>query len=221
MMNLSRSVLRCCSLLTALVAAMAFAQPAPGPEEVVRSTADAMFKALDANAAALKADPNNIQALVESILLPNFETDYATRLVLGNHWRNATPAQQLRFQQAFVSSLSRTYGKAIINFKREQFSFQPLRGPIDPKRTTVQTTIARDSGDLIPVDYVLRLTPHGWKVFDVVIEGISYVRNYRSSFGEQIDREGRGDPGKGIEALITRLESSNDAAAVNSDAGKQ
>lgn len=192
--------------LLAPAAPAAQAGPTDGPEAVVRQTADALFDALDANAAALKADPTKVAALVDEILLPNFEVDYATRLVLGNHWRAATPEQQRRFQAAFIDFLTRTYGKAIIGFKRDQLRFLPMRGPADPKRTTVQTEIRRASGAPIPVDYVLRKTPGGWKVFDVVIEGISYVRNYRSSFAEEIEREGRGDARKGIEALIVRLE---------------
>lgn len=197
--------MRLFALLAALLTLPALA--AAGPEQVVKDTAAAMFDALDANAAALKVDPLKVEPLVEKILLPNFEVDYAARLVLGIHWRSATPEQQQRFQTAFVRFLTRTYGKAIVTFKREQLTFLPLRGAPDPKRTTVQTQVARASGAPIPVDYVLRQTAQGWKVFDVVIEGISYVRNYRTSFGEEIEREGRGDPRKGLESLITRLES--------------
>jgi phospholipid transport system substrate-binding protein len=198
--------MRTLALVALLVAAPAGAGAAPGPEQVVKDTAARMFDALDANAAALKADPTKVEPLVEQILLPNFEVDYAARLVLANHWRSATPAQQQRFQAAFVKFLVRTYGRAIVTFKREQLTFLPMRGAVDPKRTTVQTEVKRASGAAVPVDYVLRQTPKGWKVFDVVIEGISYVRNYRTSFGEEIEREGKGNPAKGVEALIERLE---------------
>ena len=204
--------MRALALIALLVALPVAAAPA-GPEEVVKATAAAMFDALDANSAALKADPSKVEPLVEKILLPNFEVDYAARLVLAQNWKLATPAQQQRFQQAFVRFLVRTYGKAIVTFKREQLGFLPMRGAVDPKRTTVQTEIKRASGAPIPVDYVLRQTPKGWQVFDVVIEGISYVRNYRTTFGEEIEREGKGDAAKGIEALITRLESAKSTAA--------
>ena len=177
-----------------------------GPEEVVKSTADRMFTALDQNRALLKADPDKVTPLVEQILLPNFDVDYATRLVLASYWRTATPDQQQRFQKAFVAFLTRTYGKAIVNFERDRLKFLPMRGPIDPKRTFVQTEIARSGGAPTPVDYVLRQTPQGWKVFDLVIEGISYVRNYRQSFADEIEQQGRGDPSKGIDAVIKRLE---------------
>ena len=177
-----------------------------GPEEVVKSTADRMFTALDQNRALLKADPDKVTPLVEQILLPNFDVDYATRLVLASYWRAATPEQQQRFQKAFVAFLTRTYGKAIVNFERDRLKFLPMRGPLDPKRTFVQTEIARSGGAPTPVDYVLRQTPQGWKVFDLVIEGISYVRNYRQSFADEIEQQGRGDASKGIEAVIKRLE---------------
>lgn len=177
-----------------------------GPEEVVKSTADRMFTALDQNRVALKADASKVTPLVEQILIPNFDVDYATRLVLANNWRLATPEQQVRFQKAFVAFLTRTYGKAIVGFERDRLKFLPMRGPVDPKRTSVYTEIARAGGAPTPVDYVLRQTPQGWKVFDLVIEGISYIRNYRQSFADEIEREGRGDASKGIEAVIKRLE---------------
>jgi phospholipid transport system substrate-binding protein len=201
----------------ALNGAPAFAGSAPvippgpdysmmGPEAVVKSTADRMFTALDQNRAALKADPDKVTPLVEQILLPNFDVDYATRLVLAQNWRLATPDQQVRFQKAFIAFLTRTYGKAIVGFERDRLKFLPMRGPVDPKRTFVQTEIARSGGAPTPVDYVLRQTPQGWKVFDLVIEGISYVRNYRQSFADEIEQQGRGDAAKGIEAVIARLE---------------
>ena len=177
-----------------------------GPEKVIESTADRMFTALDLNRAALTADANAVSPLVEQILLPNFDVDYAPRLVLAANWRAATPDQQVRLQKAFIAFLTRTYGKAIVSFQRDRLKILPLRGVVDPKRTIVQTEIARAGGAPTPVDYVLRQTPQGWKVFDLVVEGISYVRNYRQSFADEIEQQGRGDASKGIEAVIARLE---------------
>ena len=185
-----------------------------GPEELVRITADRMFTALDKNRAALTADSSKVAPLVDQILIPNFDVDYATRLVLASYWRSATPAQQQRFQKAFVSFLTRTYGKAVVGFERDRLKFLPMRGPLDPKRTFVQTEISRSSGGPIPVDYVLRQTPQGWKVFDLVIEGISYIRNYRQSFADEIEDQGRGDASKGIDAVIARLEAGTFQAPV-------
>jgi len=197
------------ALLTVAVLActgLAGAGTPKNPETVVRETADALFGALDADRAKYTADPSKAEVLVERILLPNFDTPYAARLVLAKHWRIATPEQQERFQKAFIRFLTRSYSKSVVGFTRERLTIHPTRGADDPKATTVQTEIARAEGGPIPVDYVLRQTPEGWKVFDVVIEGISYIRNYRQSFGEEIEREGRGDPQRGLTALIERLE---------------
>jgi len=202
------------ALVSAVVATVAVADDAAapdysklGPEQVITATAERMFTALDQNRAALKADPNKVSPLVEQILLPNFDVDYAARLVLAANWKSATPDQQARFQKAFIAFLTRTYGKAIVNFERNRLKVLPLKGAVDPKRTIVQTQIARSGGAPTPVDYVLRQTPQGWKVFDLVVEGISYVRNYRQSFADEITQQGRGDASKGIEAVIKRLES--------------
>lgn len=194
-------------------AAQAGAAAPASPEAVVRATADALFSALDAERPRYEADPTRAEPLVEEVLLPNFDAPYAARLVLAKHSRTATPEQLARFEKAFVRFLVKTYAKAVVSFSRERLTIHPTRGPDDPKATTVQTEIARAEGAPIPVDYVLRQTPDGWKVFDVVIEGISYVRNYRQSFGEEIDREGRGDAQRGLEALIARLETGKVAAA--------
>lgn len=183
------------------------------PDVLVRDAADRTFEAIDARRAEFEKDPSGLQAVAEKVLLPHFDADYATRLVLARYWNIATPDQQQRFRQVFVDFLMRTYAKGMLEFERESISITPLRGAVDPRRTIVRSTIKRRAGQVVPVDFTLRMTPDGWKVFDITIEGISYVLNYRNSFAQEIEQKGGADARKGIEAVIARLGGLNDAAA--------
>ena len=172
-----------------------------GPQELMDDVARRMFDALDANRAAIKKDAEKVYPLVDQILLPNFDTEYAAQLVLAQHWRTATPGQRTRFVSALYGALLRTYGAAISDFTADRLKLLPYRGesPATATQATVHTLVRRSSGVEVPVDYRMRRTPAGWKAFDVVIEGISYVRNYRNDLGEEVTQ-------KGLEEVIGRLE---------------
>jgi phospholipid transport system substrate-binding protein len=187
----------------ALVAPSAARADAPaaqlGPQEQMEAVARELFAALDGNRAAIRKESDNAFPLVEKILLPHFDTDYAAQLVLAHHWRTATPEQRKRFIGAMYYALLRTYGGAIGDFTADRFKIQPFRGDLNASSVTVQTTVTRASGAVIPVDYRVRHTPDGWKAFDVIIEGISYVKNYRTDLGAEISQ-------KGLDEVIARLE---------------
>jgi phospholipid transport system substrate-binding protein len=170
-----------------------------GPQELMQQVSKRMFDALDANRAAIKKDPDKVFPLVDTILLPHFDTDYAAQLVLAQYWRTATPDQKKRFIDALYHALLHTYGGALADFTADRLKILPFRGDPGAAVATVRTEVTRSGGQVVPVDYRLRKTDTGWKAFDVVIEGISYVRNYRTDLGAEA-----GD--KGLEAVITRLE---------------
>jgi phospholipid transport system substrate-binding protein len=170
-----------------------------GPQELMDSVAKKMFAALDANRAAIKKDPENAFPLVDTILLPHFDTEYAAQLVLAQNWRVATPAQQKRFIDALYRALLRTYGGAIADFTSDRLKLLPFRGDPAATQATVRTLVTRSSGAVVPVDYRMRKTADGWKAFDVIIEGISYVKNYRTDLGAEVSQ-------KGLEEVIARLE---------------
>jgi phospholipid transport system substrate-binding protein len=149
-----------------------------------------------------KSDPQKLRGLVDKYLLPHFDIDYAARLVLGKHWRTSTEAQRKRFIDAFYQSLMRNYGDAVVEFSANRLKVLPFRGDLASGSATVRTEVTRDNGTPVPVNYSVRGTPQGWKAWDVTIEGISYVKNYRTDFGAQADKEG-------IEAVIKRLETQN------------
>ena len=177
-------------------------QAEQGPSEVVESAARSMLQGLDANRAAYKKDPSKIGELVEKYLLPHFDIQYSARLVLGKHWADAKPEQRERFATAFYHTLVDNYGSALAEFTSDRLKVFPTKVEPNADRATVRTEVVRDNGDKVPVSYSLRKTPDGWKAWDVVIEGISYVKSFREDFGAAIDQQG-------LDAVIERNEKGN------------
>jgi phospholipid transport system substrate-binding protein len=172
---------------------------AQSPSDVVQSAAQSMLKELDANRAMYRQDPAKVGQLVDKYLLPHFDTEFSARLVLGAHWRTATPDQRKRFIDAFYHSLLNNYGAALSDFTSDKLKIFPTNVDPSADRATVRTEVKRNSGDRVSVNYYMRKTPEGWKAWDVVIDGISYVNSYREDFGAQIDQQG-------LDAVINRLE---------------
>jgi len=189
---------------TAPAAKPAVAVPGPGPQELMQKVSQDLLHELDANRAAITKDPTKLRTLADKHLLPHFDVDYAARLVLGKHWRTATDAQKKRFIDAFYQSLMRNYGDAVAEFTADRLTILPFKGDLTSGAATIRTEVKRSNGTPVPVNYTMRATPQGWKAWDVTIEGISYVKNYRTDFGAEIDQ-------KGIDAVIQRLESQNAA----------
>ena len=136
--------------------------------------------------------------------------EYAARLVLGQYWRTATPEQRKRFVDAFYHSLLNNYGTALVDFTADRLKIFPSKVGCASHRATVRTEVKRNNGDRVAVNYYLRKTAEGWKAWDVVIDGISYVNSYREDFGPQIEQQG-------LDAVIKRLESGEKPEAI----GKQ
>jgi phospholipid transport system substrate-binding protein len=169
------------------------------PDQLVENSAKRMLTMLDADREGYRKDPAKLDALVGNVLLPNFDTDYAARLVLGQTWRTATPDQRKRFVDAFYHSLLRNYGAALVDFTADKFIVLPYKGDPGDTTATVRTQVKKANGDKVPVDFSLRKTDAGWKAWDVVIEGISYVKSFRTDFGSEIQQ-------KGLDEVINRLE---------------
>ena len=185
--------------LTPVTARAQAAAAAQDPQQLMNDVAKRMLDALDQNRAAIRKDPTKVYPIVDQILLPHFDTDYAAQLVLAQHWRTATPEQRRRFVKALYDALLKTYGGALADFTADQLKILPFRGDPAATTATVRSQVTRSSGQVIPVDYRLRKTAQGWKAFDVIIEGISYVRNYRNDLGAEVAE-------KGLDAVIVRLE---------------
>ena len=199
--------------LAALVAPGARAESsteALGPQELMSAVSKQMFEALDANRAAIRADTEKVYPLVDTILLPHFDTEYAAQLVLAQTWRTATAEQQKRFVSALYKALLKTYGQAIADFTADRLKLLPFRGDPASTQATVHTLVTRSSGAVVAVDYRMHKTASGWKVFDVIIENNSYVKNYRTDLGAEIGQ-------KGLDAVIDRLEHEGLTVRIASD----
>lgn len=172
------------------------------PEELIKQTTEQVLAALEENAALIEEDPEKIQEMVGEIVLPHFDFVLMSQLVLARHWREADSEQQKRFVREFRQLLIRTYGTSLSHYSGQKVEFLPSKPDPNPKRATVRTLIRQSEGSPIPVNYQLRQTGDSWKVFDVVIEGISLVQNYRSSFAAEIQQSG-------LDGLIERVHERN------------
>jgi phospholipid transport system substrate-binding protein len=181
-----------------------------GPTEVVQNAAQGMLGDLDKDRDAYRHNPAKVGQLVDKYLLPHFDTAFSAQLVLGKYWRTATPEQRQHFIDAFYHSLLANYGSALAEFTADRLKIYPTKVEPDATRATVRTEVKRDNGDRVAVNYYLRKTPQGWKAWDVVIDGISYVNSYREDFGPQIEQQG-------IDSVIKRLEAGEKPEAI----GKQ
>jgi len=210
-----------------IVATPSFAQdPAPAaaptsqqtPEQIIQSIADQLASAIDGHRDELKQNQDKLISIIDEVLLPHFDIDYASILVLGQHAREATPAQRERFAKAFYNSITHRYAEGLLDYTRGRVKVLPFSGDLNDKRTVVRTQVTMDDGKLVSIDYAFRKSRSGdWKAYDVIIEGISYVTNYRN----QVDAEIRKSS---IDALITNLESKGgsalDAMAKDSKGGQ-
>ncbi len=184
---------------TAAAAATPVAVVDTDPGQLIDTAAQAMLRELDANRDEYRHDPAKINAMVDRILLPHFDTDYSARLVLGRHWNTATPEQRQHFVDAFYHSLLNNYGAALLDFTGDRLKVIPYKGDAAATNATVRTQVRKNDGTIVAVNYSLHHTARGWMAWDVVIEGISYVKSFRDDFSAEIEAHG-------VDALIDRLE---------------
>ena len=174
---------------------------ADGPLELVHKTADDVLTVLKSDD-SIQQDKEKIYQLAEEKILPNFDLDRISMLVLGKAWRKINEDQQQQFKSEFKTMLLRTYAVALGKYKDQQIDFKPMRMEPTDKQATVKTQIIQDGAQPISVDYTLAKKDDQWKVFDIVIEGVSLVTNYRSQFASEIKNNG-------IDSLISKLAEKN------------
>jgi phospholipid transport system substrate-binding protein len=186
------------------------------PVQVVQSIADQLATAIDGHRAELKADKEKLIGVIDQIFLPHFDIDYASILVLGMHAREATPEERDQFAKAFYNSITHRYAEGLLNYTKGSVKVLPFSGSLNDKRTVVRTQVVLDDGKTLSVDYAFRKSRSGdWKAYDVIIEGISYITNYRN----QVDAEIRK---VGIAQLIKNLQTQGENAlkAMEADTGQ-
>lgn len=184
------------------VASTQAAMAAVGPDELVKSTADDVLSVIKKDKDIQNGDQKKVFALAEEKILPNFNFDRVCRMVLGKHWNRASKEQQEAFQREFRSLLLRTYATALSKYRNQTIDYKPLRSQPGDTEVTVKTEILQPGGQPVAVDYALEKTAENWKVYDIVIEGVSLVTNYRSQFSNEIKQSG-------MDGLIEKLAQKN------------
>ncbi len=193
-------------LLLAAFAAPSVAATEQTPQQIVQGIADQLGKAVEGHQQELRQNPEKTIQIINKLFLPHFDIDYASLLVLGRHAREATPAQRVAFAKAFYNSITHRYAEGLVNYTKGSVKVLPAQGDLDQRRTLVRTQVFLDNGQTLSVDYAFRRTADGqWKAYDVIIEGISYIANYRNQVDAEIQKEG-------IDGLIKRLQTQGAAA---------
>lgn len=190
----------------AQAAAPAAATQGQPPQQVVQQISDDLAKAIEGHQAELKNDKEKLIAIIDDTFLPHFDIDYASILVLGQNATKATPQQRERFAKAFYNSITHRYAEGLLNYTRGRVKVLPFSGDLNKKRTVVRTQVMLDDGKSVSVDYAFRQSSSGdWKAYDVIIEGISYITNYRNQVDAEIKKEG-------LDKLTADLEQKGSAA---------
>lgn len=169
------------------------------PNAVIEESVTLLAEQMDGRKDELAKDRKALYAIIDGILLPRFDRRFAAQLVLAQHWRTASEEQQTRFIEAFYQALLRKYADGILEFDPNMITVLPFRGDADGKRSKVRSTVKLDDGSSVSVDYELVKRKAGWLVFNVVIEGVSYVRNFRAELDSEIKASS-------LDAVIKRLE---------------
>ena len=175
------------------------------PDALVKRTADDVLTIVKTDKDIQAGNQDKIFALAEEKIVPNFNFDRVSRLVLGKNWTRATPEQKTAFQGEFRTLLVRTYATALSKYKNQTIEFKPLRMADDANTVSVKTQILQPGGQPIQVDYTLAKEAEAWKVYDIVIEGVSLVTNYRGQFAQEVRQNG-------LDSLINKLADKNAAA---------
>jgi phospholipid transport system substrate-binding protein len=180
------------------------AQSGVMPDQLVETTVNELIDRLESQRGELEQDKRKLYQMVEEVVVPHFELPVIARLVLAKYWRQATPAQREDFAEQFKKLLIRTYATALFEYTgKEKMEVKPTRIKEGERRARDETEVTLPGAPPVPVNYSFLFTDGGeWKIYDVDIDGISLVTNYRSSYGDFI-RD------KGLDALIEELARKN------------
>lgn len=173
------------------------------PLTMIKTTADQVLSEVTAHKAELEKDSSGLYALVQQYIVPHADFYRMAQIAMGRYWRRADDAQRQRIADEFRRMLVRTYATSLLNYSGQQIEYLPLRAQPDDTEVVVATRINLDTGGRpVPINYRVYKAADGWKLYDVIIDGVSLVANYRSSFASSI-RHG------GVEGLIKQLAENN------------
>ena len=183
----------------AFIAVSAMAQEAP--DALVKRVSQEVLGIIKSDPKVQAGDQDRIREVVETKLLPYFDFERLTALAMGRNWRQASPEQQKQLVDQFRALLVRTYSGALTQYRDQTMDYKPLRADANATEVTVRTEVVRQGQAPVPIDYSMA-KGSGWKVYDVIVGGVSLVTNYRDEFNEQIKSGG-------IDGLIKTLQAKN------------
>lgn len=192
-------------LLGAVLLLPPLASAQPPPDELVKSVANDVLKIVREDQALREGDTSRMAQLIEEKIVPHFDFERMTRLAVGRSWRQATPEQQKQLIEQFRTLLVRSYSGAYSAYRNIVVEVKPLKMQPNDEDVQVKTQIKLPGGaPPVEVDYSMFKTSSDWKVYDVVVNGVSLVTTYRSTFAEEVNRGG-------IDGLINTLVALNTA----------
>ena len=194
------------ALLILLASTAAQAQEQEAPDALVKRVAEDTLSAIRADKDLQAGNPAKVKQLIESKLVPHFDTARMTALAMGRNWRSATPEQQKQLTEQFQSLLIRTYSNALTNYRDNKMNYKPLRMNPGDTDVVVRTEVTQPGQAPVQIDYSMEKTPGGWKAYDVVVAGVSLVTNYRDEFNDMVKNSG-------IDGLIKALADKNKESA--------
>jgi phospholipid transport system substrate-binding protein len=191
------------ALLLALVMCAAGAQAAElTPDALVKTVTEDVLNIVRTDRAIQAGDMKRVSEVIDAKVLPHFNFTRMTALAMSREWRNATPEQQATLTAEFRTLLVRSYAGALTTYREQQISFKPLRMQPTDTDVMVRTEVRQPGSSPVPIDYSLGKDGEVWKVYDVVVAGVSLVTNYRETFSREIRASG-------IDGLIKVLQEKN------------
>ncbi len=175
------------------------------PDELVKNTTQEVITVIKQDKDIQSGDRSKIYALVEEKVLTHFDFRRMSQLAMGKNWRQATPEQQDAIIKEFRSLLVRTYAVSLSQYRDQKIEVKPVKLETDAKDATVKSLFIQNGREPVTVEYLMHKIPAGWKVFNITVEGVSLVENYRSTFNDQIRKNG-------IDGLIKTLGERNKEA---------
>ena len=173
-----------------------------GPEDLVRRITGEVLEAVKTDPQLAAGDRKKALALAEQKILPHVDFREATQLAVGKAWQSATPPQQERLVAEFRAMLVRIYSNAVEVYRGQTMKVMPLRMAANDTEVTVRNQYLRDGQPPVRVDYAMRKTAQGWKIYDITVEGVSLVLTYRAEFESVVRNDG-------VDGLIRRLQQKN------------
>jgi phospholipid transport system substrate-binding protein len=169
------------------------------PDGLIRTVAQTLIVRIKQGQKDLRENPEKLYAMVDEVVLPHFDFPLMGRLVLGSQWTQASTEQQVRFLNGFKTLMVKTYGNALLQYSNESITFSPAEEGSKPDRASVGSKIQSPGSDPVSMEYKMRKLDDHWLVYDVVVDNISLVTNYRGTYASEIQRSG-------LDSLISKLE---------------